>query len=218
MKPAIFSLTVVLTILFAACKKDKPIEPIPTPPIIYPDYSQLKVGNYWVYQHYEVDSNGNSTALNVFDTCFVEKDTLINGNTYYKLFKPLYIPSLSYYLIIRDSLHYTVTSSGEIIFSSEDFTSIFSEKYQFVSATDTLCLIITKMEEKDVIITTPAGNFITSNSKNIYYMYPPWNFAGNLRIQNTRYAKNIGVVSETLHFFVSNPNYTERRLVSYHLN
>lgn len=80
----VFLSLLLMTCVFAACKKDKPIEPIPTPPVTYPDYSQLKIGNYWVYQHFNIDTNGNAFPLNTFDTCYVEKDTMINGLIYYK--------------------------------------------------------------------------------------------------------------------------------------
>lgn len=49
-------------------------------------------------------------------------------------------------------------------------------------------------------------------------MYPKWSSKGNLRHVDTRYAENVGIVSETLPFFVNNPNYIQRRLVRYKLN
>ena len=72
-----------------SCKKDTEPEPTSLPiTTTYPNFSRLKVGNYWIYQQFDIDQNGNATPKNIFDSCYVEKDTLINGKTYMKIIKP----------------------------------------------------------------------------------------------------------------------------------
>jgi hypothetical protein len=206
-----------LSVIVFSCKKDED-NSVPAP-IVYDNYSQLKVGNYWIYQRFDVDSSGNATPATEYDSCYVEKDTLINNITYYKMIRPNpYIPLASAFFL-RDSLHYVVDYKGKILFSSMDFTTTFEDFYQFGGGnSDTVCHAVRKMTEKDWNVTTPAGTYVTSNSKLIYNMYPAYSFAGNVRTMNTCYSKNIGIVKETLPFFASNPNYIERRLVRYHLN
>lgn len=208
---------IVLIILgltsLSSCKKDNDNNDV----ITYPDFSQLKVGNYWVYQQFRIDSSGNETVMNVFDSCFVEKDTLINGNVYFKMFRESIIPNASY-SFVRDSLHYIVDNNGKILFSSQDFNTVFEARYIETSNNDTVALVYKKMADKDLMFATPAGIYITSNCQETYDMYPNWNFAGDPRRINVRYAENVGVVSEILPFYSSNPNYTERRLVRFHLN
>jgi hypothetical protein len=212
----------LLVINFISCKKDKekneeicPI--IETTATIYADYSKLKVGNYWIYQRYELDSLGNETVLNVIDSCYVKSDTLINGNTYFVVCRPGYNPSNTLFLL-RDSLNYIISFGNYINFSSQDFTSIFDSYYITASASDTVCYVVKKMASGSTIVTVPAGTFTTLDAQETFNMYPNWSFAGAVRKTHTRYAENIGIVSETLPFFSSNPKYIERRLIRYKVN
>jgi hypothetical protein len=206
----------LMTLLVYSCKKDNDSGAIPD--VVYPNYSQLKVGNYWVYEQFDIDNAGNATSKNTFDSCYVEKDTIINGKTYFKLVKPKpYLPNQQDIFFQRDSLHYTVNANGKIAFSSLDFSTVFDSGY-FMAGPDTVCKIMNQMGDKNMTLTTPAGTFTTSTAKEIYLMYPNWAVAGNPRYLNTRYAENIGIVIETLPFFTSNPNYIERRLIRYQIN
>ena len=70
-----------VSLLICSCEKpDDDNDPITPAPLVYDNYSQLKVGNYWIYQRFEVDSLGIGTPTSVYDSCYVEKDTLINNN------------------------------------------------------------------------------------------------------------------------------------------
>ncbi|MBK9399676.1 MAG: hypothetical protein IPN36_02105 [Bacteroidetes bacterium] len=207
----------LMTLLVYSCKKDSDSGAIPD--AFYPNYSQLKVGNYWVYEQFDIDNSGNATSNNTFDSCYVEKDTIINGKTYFKLVKPKpYLPNQQDIFFQRDSLHYTVNANGKIAFSSLDFSTVFDSGYITAGPADTICKIVKQMGEPNLSVTTPAGTFTTLTTKDTYFMYPNWKFAGDLRFVNTRYTENIGIVIETLPFFASVPNYIERRLIRYQIN
>lgn len=204
------SLILLVIISFAlSCKKEQPKIPEPSP-ITYPDYGQLKVGNYWIYERFEIDTNGNETQLGVIDTCFIEKDTLINDLKYFKYVRPyLNNESTSF---VRDSLHYLVTNTGRIIFSSVVFDEVFSvftppqgfhERHEW-------------MTDKDSVISVPLGDYTTVNFQQIFYIDESLEVQSP-RYMNYRYAENIGIVSETLPWFYANPKYTEIRLVDYHI-
>ena len=204
-----------LVMMVCSCKKDKETG---TTPVTYPNYSQFKVGTYWVYERYFIDSEGHASPMNVFDSCYVQKDTVINNLTYIKMFRPdPYYPEMSN-SFVRDSLHYIVAPGGKILFSSKDFQTVFESKYITSSPYDTITFETVKMEDKDVTFITPAGAFVTCDHRSTYHMYPNWSSAGNPRYLHQRYAENVGIVAETFPFFVSSPNYTERRLVRYHIN
>jgi hypothetical protein len=211
----IFVSFMTLGIIMYSCKHDKAAEP--ATPVVYPNFSKFKAGSYWVYQRFTVDSSGNATATNVYDSCYVEKDTIINNKSYVKMYHPNPYNPYYNYLIIRDSLHYIVSVSGEILFSSQDFQTVFKTWY-VVTPVDTVCRITAKMTDKDLPVSVPAGTFTTSDYQQTFSMYPMYLFAGNPRYQNTRYAENTGIIIETLPFFVSIPTYTERRLLRYHIN
>src|SRR5688572_1824471 len=86
MKPKNILLLFVMAAFAISCDDDEDDNCTPNPPnIVYSDYSQLKVGNYWIYQRFNFDFAGNETATMTFDSCYVEKDTVINNVAYVKL-------------------------------------------------------------------------------------------------------------------------------------
>lgn len=207
-----------------ACKKKKHdseapvVEETPTP-VTYQNYSQLKTGNYWIYQEFAIDPQGNASATNTFDSCYVQKDTVIRNNTYHKIYNSAtsYLP----FVLLRDSLAYTINETGFIIFSSVDYTSFEYIQIAYPNPAvpaDTVSKTIYKTADRDLPITTPAGTFITSDLKETITMYPPYVNGFNPRYRHRRCAKNIGVIIETGIMYTSATNYTERRLVRYHLN
>lgn len=209
-------LMIVLAIAFlAACKKDEP--PVVVEPVVHPDYGNLKVGNYWIYQHYHIDTNGIETALDKFDTCYIEKDTVVDGNTYFKMIRPKrggYIKFIACYW--RDFEGVIYDTEGKIQFSAEDFTTIFDTVYNTTihgDVLDTIYIATSKMVDKDKSIITPAGNFSTRTYQTKFEL-SDW-FEYRTRYSSKRFAKDIGIVSETLEIYASDPTYTERRLVSW---
>lgn len=218
-KLTVLSLSVTLFVLAACSKNDPDIPKDENDPPVYDNYAQLKAGNYWVYEMYDVDSLENGTTLNLFDSCYVSGDTIINGHTYYQTKSTLY-PLVSYgqYGIwLRDSLHYLIDNYGMIYFSSEDFTTVF-RSYPMVIDPDTIGVMSQRMVDKDAVTSTPAGTFTTSNFRTTYHMRPGYNEFGTMRHLHRKYAKDIGIVVETIPFFIADQRYKERRLVRYHVN
>lgn len=212
MKQAAIGLLLCITAMASSCKKDTD-----NPAVVYDNYSALKTGNYWVYRLFEITPSGDAVATSNFDSCYIEKDTLIKGTTYYKMVRPnnVGMPPVSY---LRDSLHYTVDNDGMIWFSSENFSSTFRDYYYVLNnLNDTVAHITTNMADKDVVVNVPAGSFTTSSFQTTFDMWPNYDDAGDIRRMNTRYAKGVGIVSETLQFYTANPNYFERRLVNYNV-
>lgn len=209
---------ITFTILIYSCKKDN--DETPAPPIItsYPDYSTLKTGNYWVYEQFSIDTSGNAISNNVFDSCYVDMDTIINSHTYFKVVRPNQYNPNDNYSFIRDSLHYIVNSNGRILFSSEDYQTVFNSFYLIVGAQDTIYHSSLKMDDINATTLTPAGVFTTINAKETYFIYPNYASYTDNKYKNVRYAKNIGIVTETLPIFIATTTNIERRLVRYHLN
>ncbi|MES2567328.1 MAG: hypothetical protein V4565_10700 [Bacteroidota bacterium] len=224
-----FVFGLLITIVFIACKKDTINEP-ETPEQVsasttYPNYSNLKIGNYWIYQRFELDGSGGETPLAIIDSCYIEKDTLINSNTYFKYVSPNFgvtiTPSNSTSFVaefFRDSLSYIISSTGRIEFSSQDFTTIFYSYYGIAGPNDTICRVECQMKDQNVSVTTPAGTFVTSNFKETQYMYPNYMMNGAIKYRSRRYAENIGKVTQEWYLFAITPTRWERRLIRYHLN
>lgn len=209
-----------------SCKKEKqaPIPPAPDPTVtvVYDNYTKLHPGNYWIYQNYRLDSiNGAAHPEGTFDSSYVEKDTTIGMNVYHKYCDATFQsnsmhPSYNTYFL-RDSLSYTVNEKGIILFSSEDFTHVFrSYNYGPNAATPDTLLVTEQMGFKDVSVTVDAGTFVTSALRRIYH-YPAGYPYGATREYDYRYAKNLGLISETTGIYNATPEVYERRLVRYHV-
>lgn len=209
-----FLLLFALTILaFSACK-DYDSD-------FYPDYANLDTGNYWIYERYKLDSNGVSSPMGVFDSIFVAEDTMINGVLYHRYMEDQYLSPPGYEVVfLRDSLHYLVDESGQRLFSSENFSETLWDHtitIQNGSHTniDTICDIFRKMTDDNLNISVAAGTFSTKNAQLVYQMYPGFDQGGTVRYMERRYAENVGLIEETLPFFISDKNYIVRRLVRY---
>ncbi len=211
----------------SACKKrttTQPCEqtgqPVAEETKTYPSYSRLKTGNYWVYERFQIEQHGSVSSLKQFDSSYVEKDTLIRNQTFFKVRRHDLIYNREYGVYLRDSLHYIIDSAGRIVFSSEDFTTVYDTYYVTLAADDTAAIRTRKMNDKDLVTITPAGTFTTSNMQTTHVYYPKYITVGinNPRYMNSRYAKNIGLVVETEPFYFMYPIITEKRLIRYHLN
>ena len=102
----------VVGLLFSSCKND---EPGKTEDIAL--YSQFKVGNYWIYQDYSIDSLGTESGFGRIDSIYISKDTLINNVQYFVFVGGFYGNSL-YPRYQRDSLGYIVNEKGTKLFSA----------------------------------------------------------------------------------------------------
>jgi hypothetical protein len=221
---SILFLLAVLTVFSCSKKKDGstpniPIDPI-LPVVTYPDYSAMKPGNYWIYQDYHLDSvNGPAHAQGSFDSCYVEKDTVINGKTYHKYWE-ICSPSsvaLTGVAYLRDSLSYIVDQNGNIHFSSQDFTDTFLKKayYNPSVASDTFHIAVT-MGYKDVSVTVNAGTFTTSAFRQIWYIPASLPY-GPTRDYDFIRARGIGMIKKTTGFYTTTPDVYEWRLERYHV-
>src|SRR6187397_1272969 len=78
-------LIAALSVLGSSCKKDEMADPtgVPGSTATIGDFSQLTVGNYWVYEIVDLDAQGNDVfTWSVVDSMVVTGDSIINGITY----------------------------------------------------------------------------------------------------------------------------------------
>ncbi len=209
----ICALAIVLAIASYSCKKGKTVVPTPPPdpidsPVVisYSDYTALKPGNYWIYQNYRLDSvDGEAHAMATYDSCYVEKDTLINGHTYHKYMEPLFgsIPTSPHYRFdfLRDSLGYTINDGGLIFASTQDFSSIFRTFLYLPGPATPDTMIITEQMRFDVLpFTVTAGTFKTITFRRIFHLPPTMQY-GPMREYVTMYARGVGIIRKTTAFY-----------------
>ena len=174
-----------------------------------------KVGSYWIYNRYEIDSLGIETQMTNADSVFITGDTLINNHLFTRFKGTNFgFPFTSYE---RDSLGYIVDQYGTIIYSYTDFNSTigtgnnttYQYRYQMEDLTTTE-------------ITVPAGTFNTIEKQFFISRIDGnsiSNCAGNIIMHPTNYASGIGKIKSTKSFITAFPDckYKEQRLVEYYI-
>lgn len=219
--PIYLSLIVFLAAITSSCKKKEKeiIEEENPPTVTYDSYSALRKGNYWIYGRFRIEADGSESRLKETDSSYIEKDTVIHSNIYFKLRSHDFVLNRDFTSYLRDSLSYIINSSGAIVFAPKDFSTIFYT-IDIQLPPDTLYKLTRKMANKDLVINTPAGTFTTSAMEDTYQVYPKHALPGvsNTRRMYSRYAKDIGLVLQTEYFYLVQTWETERRLLRYHLN
>ncbi len=201
------------TVLLSACQKtpDPELTPEST-------YTPMKIGNYWIYAHYQIDLNGNALPQSRTDSVIITGNTLINGSSYF-IFEgtnyPLNGGQWQIIAMLRDSSGYLVDVNGIIRFAQDNFTEVLASKTEKHNG-DTLYTLTYQMEVMEGEVTVPAGTFETLNYKGTFTM--PQEIPGiqNPRYINTLYAKGTGKILET-YFFLNDARINEKRLLRHGL-
>jgi hypothetical protein len=179
------------------------------------NYVPLSVGNYWIYQTYVQDVNNlwNPLTSNT-DSIYIDKDTLIDGDVYYKKMTAYGSgQSLTEYVhYVDDEL---VDVNGKVLFSANKFlrssvldTTIYNVGSSFSS--------IYYLDFTLQSVTVGAGTF---DCVDWHRGSCVWNDNGTMRpradIQNY-YAKEVGFVQTLSYLLSGSPTKTE--LERYHIN
>lgn len=212
MKNCLFIATLSI-LLFNSCSKDLPI---PEPQTIYPNYTPMTVGSYWIYDWYNVDSNGNSVQIpGLTDSVYIAGDTIVGTDTFAVRVGTWYgtWPLREYW---RDSAGYLVNPWGGISFSATNFTDTL-----YISYVNTQMKKYRIMMDVGEIVTVPVGTFRTLNAAYVYekiigtwpsVCWPIYD------IHDFQYAENVGMVRTSLQW-LGNPAciVEEGRLRAYYI-
>ena len=178
-------------------------------------YIPFYPGNYWVYEQYKIDTLGNETLLNTYDSVVITGTTNINGIPYL-VFEGIWMsgPDLvDTVYMLRDSLGYYVDPSGWIYFSDENFTDTLASSTLIING-DTLYESWYKMESEPQIVSVPAGTFDVLNYRGTIHTINPNPHVADIRYKDKLYSKNVGQVLDT-YFYLGSPDRFERRLKHY---
>lgn len=178
-------------VLLSSCKKDndKPTpEPTPTP-----EYAALKVGNYWVYETYFTDAQGSTTITEYYDSTFIEKDTLINGKTYYK--KVVQSPMMSSISFWREENGVLVDQLGKALPSEAGVIN----RNLVVIGNDTLAETISTLLPDETTINVPAGIFKVRTIEHINKIYDqgPNSRVYRIKKSHTQYHPTLGEITHS---------------------
>ncbi|MBA7563039.1 hypothetical protein ES708_04692 [subsurface metagenome] len=212
----LFVLGITVAILISCGKEDdSPLDPDLDSNL---NYMPLEIGNYWVYQHFDIDALGNETALSRIDSVIITRDTIISLKRYFILegTNYPYIPrEWGIVDMLRDSSGYLVNHEGHIRFAEDNFTDTLVSKIEIIGE-DTLYTLTYKMEKPDHPITVPCGTYNVLNFRGT--VYTPEKIPGieNPRYMNTYFADGTGKVLST-YFYLTRLSISEKRLIRYRI-
>ncbi len=203
---SIYFVAITITIIgsIAACNKSK----LETK---NPSMLNFKPGSYWIYQQYQTDLNGVTIPTQVFDSCYVGADTLINNVKYHNILSTKYAPYAN--LFFRDSMGYLIDQDGEQIYSPS-FNGMTKAKF-IISGNDTISKLSTQMFNKDRLVVVPAGIFKTSECRKTYDMFPGFDRLYKTRSIGMFINEDIGIIQHLLPFYLDDRYVKEMRLVRY---
>lgn len=208
-------LSVLLSLVIFSCKKKDKSELISGPPT-YNYFTQLKVGNYWVYAQYKKHAFTGDESDFSTDSVYVSKDTTINGQQYFICRGTNSIFSGSpYQEYLKDSTGYIVDHLGYIVeYPIKNYTdTVYKEIYPDES--QPIYSISAKWSDPNLSVSAPAGTFSTSNLKvTLSSLIPP---EITLYINNY-FTYSIGLIKSS-GTDVEDPIYNRiRELKAYHIN
>jgi hypothetical protein len=196
--------------VFQSCKKDEP-DPNPAPQESVLNYFPLTIGNYWVYETLQCDSGLINCEHVSIDTNVVSKDTLIDGELYYKIEgMRLYYNDPVYY---RDSGDFIVDSNGEIIFTIKQSNEKYNVRY-VINQYDTIFYWYYQLYDDMIDVNTSIADFECLDFRLSFFRA-----ADNYEIEhntNHMYSKDIGLIEESA-VFVSSLSGRKRVLTGYHV-
>ena len=200
-----------LCLLLSSCKKDDKETIVEIEPTIElaEDYTQLAIGNYWVYDRYSINiSTGEETDLNQLDSIFISKDTLINGLTYLVLEGTKF--GNKFQNILRNKEAKLVFPDESIQLSTMNLPDTINVEYDLWNGI--VDSMYTVLNNQEVGIDLPSG-IVTSKLQyeKIFYISSSLN---PIRYQRNYYVINIGVAKYTS-FFATGPSNLEMRLIRY---
>ncbi|MEQ8325352.1 MAG: hypothetical protein RID18_10060 [Cytophagales bacterium] len=209
-------------VLFACSKED---EEFVVPSIASSkDYFPLEIGNFWVYENYDIDTLGQASKLSMTDSIYISKQIVVNGFKYYVLEGSHYPYTArgetKVLEVIRKTGGDIVDTSGRILFSNNNFSDSLYVNYEIINGTDTFHSDVFKMIKAQSPIQVPVGTFYNVLIYHgLHYMHmtnlPP--FVPNPRDYDFYYASGVGLIKNNF-FYSLQPGYSEKRLLRYQVN
>lgn len=197
-------IAILCSVVLASCKKEEPIISEPDP---IPEYAALKVGNYWVYETYFTNKDGKTVLTNDYDSAYIEKDTIINGQKFAKkVVASQLFSSTSFW---REENGKLINNLGDELPTEAGVLGINTIK----RGNDTIALQTSVLLPNETYESVPAGVF---KVRTIEHRYKIFDNGSQTRIRNayTKYHPTKGDVSRTYFFmFPQNGEFYQQVLV-----
>ena len=205
MKNCILTLCLVSISLFFGCSSD---EVTPSTSIL--DFVNIEVGNYWIYEWYEIEPDGTTSSFNTRDSLIIVGDTLISGKRFFIRSGTL-LGGDRTELLLFDSLNSIFTyPAKEMLFTLDD---TIEETKNYGPKEDPVASGKYSLSDEVSSITVPAGEFECLNYQGLIEPLQQ-DYEYGTRINSNLYSHGVGLVLMKTQFY-SSPNDLEMRLVSF---
>lgn len=208
MKPILLILCSLTILLFTSCSDDDAQPVVET----LSDYINFEVGNYWVYEWYEIQPDGTESSFAKRDSLYISADTLIDGRRFW-------IRSGTF---LGNENRWILFDSAEALFTYPDRVALFSldpnmETTSYFGLPDSPIAVGTYMlNPVSSTLRVPAGDFESLNFEGRIESLQT-NYQHGTRFNDNWYAKGIGLVQLKTQFYVL-PSDLEMRLVDFGKN
>ena len=217
MKKVMLIAAVSTTTIFG-CSKEEIIEiqqPAPCNNNEAASHIPLSVGNYWVYDIYKTDFLGFETLFSSSDSTYIDRDTIINGNTFYII--EGFGSTIATGKIIRnenESVIYFDTSNNteKIQFSTNNLGTIYNTE----NVGNNMFQLSTWTNSTNQNITVPAGTY-NCYQRETEFLPLIASYSWGTRTQFRYYNDDVGIISSQF-FYASSSDVFDMKLVRYNVN
>ncbi|MES2513928.1 MAG: hypothetical protein V4580_07270 [Bacteroidota bacterium] len=212
-----------LICVFFSCKKDTlvmaPPSSLSNTVTATDTMLPLSVGNYWIYQKSNDDTLGNLNLQNSFDSVYVEKDTFIVGEHYYKLghsnsnfYNYYFLPNFNGAVYIKDSANYLITSEHLVLLDKVHIHDTIRK--DVFSVNEYACTVPDNFTQKQFVM----GNHSGLSMNIIYIRNHPQSMVKDTACSQM-FVDKIGIVKSIYSFSgcLKHCRYSQN-LIRYHLN
>jgi len=194
-------------ILISACTHDTVSPTLEVDQELASNYTHMEVGNFWVYDWYEIDPEGNS-AFYSRDTLLVTGSVKVDGHTAMELTGQRL--GLDFDVILFDSAQSVYTYPDRFLYFTLDSTT----HHGVIGPSDSpLFTTFYYLEKEPMEVTVPAGTFECLNFQGKYVPQNK-NYPYSTRYNDNLFAYKIGMVKMTTSY-ANSPNTLEGRLIAY---
>ena len=176
----------------------------------------LSVGNYWVYDTYRTDTLGIETIFSTSDSAYVDRDTTINGKTFYILEGDSYARLATGKIIKNENnsvIYFDVSDNTEKInFTTNNLGTIYNTE----NIGNNMFQLSTWTNAGLQNISVPAGSFNCHQRETEILPLIASHPLGT-RTQFRYYNDDVGVVSSQFNF-ASSVDIFDTKLVRYNVN
>ncbi|MEP0365542.1 MAG: hypothetical protein ABJN36_08670 [Cyclobacteriaceae bacterium] len=171
------------------------------------EFTNLEIGNYWVYDWFEIEPDGTESSFNKSDSLYIEKDTTISNRTYF-VRSGTFLDKSKRELLFDSANSIFLYPSRELLFTLDESVEI---TVNYGSEGNPIAIGTYSLDRNETTIVVPAGEFECLNYRGLTESLEA-DYPYGTRINSNLYSNGTGLILMQTQFY-SSPNDLEMRLV-----